>query len=83
MAPKRTIRAELDQHVQILSDGRRVEIWVCRRGYDVEDPYMGDSFTAKHEWNNLYDNNVTLTITHAFARHVHERRSYYLGAVWK
>ena len=78
---KRTIRAELDRHIQSLGDGIRVEICVCRCGYDLLDPYMGDSFTTKHEWNHQYDNNVMLTITHAFARRVFERCSYYLSAV--
>ena len=47
---------------------------------DAWDPYISDSFTTKHERNNQHDNNVTLAITHAFTRPVHER-SYYLGAV--
>ena len=55
--------------------------FVCRHGYQVYDPYMGDSFTTKHERNNQSDNNVTLAITHAFTQPVHERRSYYLGTV--
>ena len=82
MAPKRTIRAELEQHVQSLGNGRRVEICVCRLGYHVYknawDRYMGDNFTTKHEPNNQYDNNVLLAITHAFARAVPKRRWYYV-----
>ena len=53
-----------------IGNGRQVEIFVCGRGYhvfkDVWDPYLGNSFTTKHERNNQYDNNVTLAITHAF-----------------
>ena len=45
------------------------------------DPYMGDSFSTKHKQNNQHDNNVMLTITHAFARTRHECRFYYLGPV--
>ena len=37
---------------------------------DVWDPYLGDSFTTKHEQNSQPDKNVTLAITHAFTRHV-------------
>ena len=85
MVPKRTIRAELDQYAQSLGNRRRVEICVCRRGYhvykDAWDPYVDDSFSTKHERNNQHENNVKLAITHAFARPVLERRSYYLGAV--
>ena len=29
---------------------------MCRRGYHVQDPYIGNSFTSKQERNNQYDN---------------------------
>ena len=58
--------------------------FVCRLGYhvykDMWGPYMGNSFTTKHKLNNQHDNNVALTITHAFTRPGHERL-YYLGAI--
>ena len=41
---------------------------------------MSDSSTTEHEENNQYDDNVTLTITRASARDMHEPQSYYLGA---
>ena len=45
-------------------------------------PYMGDSFTMhENERNNQHDNNVRFAIIQAFARPVHECRSYCLRAV--
>ena len=82
----RTIRAELDQHIQSLGNGRREEISVCHRGYHVykemwDWSYQGNSFTTKHEQNNQHDHNVlALAITHTFTWHMHER-SYYLSGV--
>ena len=46
------------------------------------DPYLGYSFTTKHNQNNHHDYNVTLSITHALLDDVHER-SYNLLAVEK
>ena len=50
--------------------------FVCRHGYhvyrDMWDPYVGNSFTTKHERNNQHDNNITLTIIHPFLYDVHE-----------
>ena len=60
----------MDGHVQSLGNGSRVEIFARHRDLhvykDVRDPYLGNSFTTKHERNNQRDNNVKLAITDGF-----------------
>ena len=64
---KCTIRAELDQHVQSLGDGRQVEILCVVHGYhiykDMWDPYLGDDFTTKHERNNPHDKYAVVVLS--------------------